>query len=369
MVQLDDIKLKYHDATYAFKDKDKKTLLKNGAFDRNMLIDTVLTLTTICGTLFEMQNSSTIDEEKLSESFAKKAETLIEKVINKKFPEVESGGEKPKEDDQHIIVLESKDEENSGSFNERTWAEAVKSNISVKLKDVPVSKTFLDRAGKGRIILPDEKTCNDAKTVLENDFNVTKTAATSKLLLPKMKIHNIQVESFNTNEELSDLIVEKNKDVKELLQANEKSKLSVLFVDRKYKNAVIKVTPDVRSVLIRRTRIYVGMESLYISDHYHVDQCFACQGFGHRQDSDFCPKKEGTPVCMYCAGAHRSSECAHKKSFQSHKCINCFKSNVTQIRFHAHDHVAGSRKCPMFLRELDKVKSRTCFDTKNFPEM
>ena len=35
MVELDDIKLKYHDATYAFKDKDKKTLLKNGAFDTN----------------------------------------------------------------------------------------------------------------------------------------------------------------------------------------------------------------------------------------------------------------------------------------------------------------------------------------------
>ena len=67
---------------------------------------------------------------------------------------------------------------------------------------------------------------------------------------------------------------------------------------------------------------------------------------------------------MYCAGAHRSSECANKKTFQNHKCINCSKSNVTQLRFHAHDHVAGSRKCPMFLRELDKVKGRTCFDTK-----
>ena len=64
-----------------------------------------------------MQKKSTIDEEKLSESFAKKAETLIEKIISKKFPEVECGVEKPKENDQHIIVLESKDEENSGSFN------------------------------------------------------------------------------------------------------------------------------------------------------------------------------------------------------------------------------------------------------------
>ena len=79
MKELDDIKLKYQDTTFTFKDKDKKTLLKNGAYNRNMLIDTVLTLTTICGTLFEMRNSSTIDEETLSESFAKKAETLIEK--------------------------------------------------------------------------------------------------------------------------------------------------------------------------------------------------------------------------------------------------------------------------------------------------
>ena len=59
------------------------------------------------------------------------------------------------------------------------------------------------------------------------------------------------------------------------------------------------------------------MESLYITDNYHDDKCFACRGFGHRQDSEFCPKKEGTPVCVYCAGAHWSSQCAHKKTVQT----------------------------------------------------
>ena len=79
----------------------------------------------------------------------------------------------------------------------------------MKLKGVPVSKAFLDQAGNGRIILPDEKTCNDDKIVLVNDFSIIKTEAESRLLLPKLKIHNIQFESFNTNEDSSELIAEK----------------------------------------------------------------------------------------------------------------------------------------------------------------
>ena len=105
-----------------------------------------------------------------------------------------------------------------------------------------------------------------------------------------------------TYEELSNLVVENNKDMKKLLQTNARSKIIVLLVDRKYEFADIKVKPDVRSLQNERTGIYAGMEFSCLTDHYHVDlrfawqavthhvdHCSAWQAFGHRQDTDYCP--------------------------------------------------------------------------------
>ena len=47
------LKVKYDDAMFPFKGKDKTVVLKNGSFDRKMLIDTVFALNTVCIALLD----------------------------------------------------------------------------------------------------------------------------------------------------------------------------------------------------------------------------------------------------------------------------------------------------------------------------
>ena len=97
--------------------------------------------------------------------------------------------------------------------------------------------------------------------------------------------------------------------------------------------------------------------------------CYACQGFGHRQDSDYCPKKDEQPTCSYCAGGYRSRMCRFKNIVEKHRCVNCAKSPVSGIKSNANYHKAGSKKCPVYNKEIQYVKNRTSFDVRNYPDM
>ena len=310
--------------------------------------------------------------EDIANCVASKTEALLKKIVLENtsqriqdFPKEEV----TKNDSKHVVVVESKEDGENKHFNNQTWADVLKTNISKKLEDVPVTKTYLNREGKGHIVFPDEKSCNAAKNKLAVDFQVSQSVSKPKVVLPKLKIHNLKMDQFDNNEQLQEHIIKKNEGINALLSGNSKSKLSVLFTDKKYNFAVVKVTPDVREIIMQRSRIYINLESYYVSDHYHVQQCYACQGFGHRQDSSFCPKKDTEPTCMFCAGAHRSRLCTFKNNAENHKCVNCANSPVPGIRAHANDHKAGSRKCPVYEREIEYAKKRTCFGAKNFADM
>ena len=63
-----------------------------------------------------------------------------------------------------------------------------------------------------------------------------------------------------------------------------------------------------------------------------VQQCYHCQSFGHRANSEYCPNKNSNPTCFYCGCAHKSSECFDKDDKSKHKCVNCNKSSNQTIK-------------------------------------
>ena len=140
----------------------------------------------------------------------------------------------------------------------------------------------------------------------------------------------------------------------------------VLFIDKENKSALLKVTPCIREVIMKNQRIYLDLESHYVSDSFHVQQCYHCQSFGHKANSDNCASKTSEPTCFYCGCAHKSSACRNKHDKSKQKCANCSKSNVQTIKSAASNHNASSKNCPIYQKEIELIKSKTCYESKNY---
>ena len=189
---------------------------------------------------------------------------------------------------------------------------------------------------------------NEAESALSEEYKVTKSSRSPRKLLPKLKISNLNVDDIESPTDLKNKILSKNRSVAAALENGNQSRLDVLFIDKKTKNAVIKVTPDVRETILSSKRIFLNMESHTVTDSLHVEQCYHCQGFGHRSGSDRCPRKDTDPICLFCAGTHRSSTCRNKSDRNKHKCSNCLKSNVRETKANAKTHRASDKTCPSY---------------------
>ena len=93
-----------------------------------------------------------------------------------------------------------------------------------------------------------------------------------------------------------------------------------------------------------------------IRDSFHILQCYNCQSFGHNSKS--CNKID-EPTCLYCSGKHKSKGCTKKNNRDEHKCSNCTKKNFSN------KHTSNSKKCPLLLKQLEKVINMTSLNPKN----
>ena len=125
-----------------------------------------------------------------------------------------------------------------------------------------------------------------------------------------MKLTGIDTQLMATAEILKASILEKNQNIAELVQSG--LTMDVLFIEHKFGNAVLKVSPEIRRVMVSQGHIFVDMMSVRVRDHFQPLQCFYCQDFGHNQGSSTCKAPAGTNVCMYCSKNHRSKDCQVK---------------------------------------------------------
>ena len=103
-------------------------------------------------------------------------------------------------------------------FSDETWSNAVQRNISKKLDKIPVKKVLLNRKVEGCIVLPDKDTCTSAKTHLETDFEANQENKKRKPLLPRLKIHNVSTENFESKEKFAEKILLKNTNIKNVCE-------------------------------------------------------------------------------------------------------------------------------------------------------
>ena len=153
-------------------------------------------------------------------------------------------------------------------------------------------------------------------------------------------------------------ILDKNPGINECVEKGQTLDIVLINVPGKY--AIAKVSPEIRKVLMSNGKLYLGMRSHRIRDHFQPLQCFACQVHGHKQGSTDC-KHHGTDrknTCLYCSGDHMSKDCPVKKEPRKYKCANCAHSDKPELRNNC-CHTSTSLKCPFVIKEINALLRRT----------
>ena len=170
-------------------------------------------------------------------------------------------------------------------------------------------------------------------------------------------VFDIDIDTYSDKSILRAGILDKNQGIKDMIENADD--FSVILIDSVNKYAVLKVTPEIRRYIISRGKIFLGMYSLRVRDHFQPLQCFSCQQHGHKQGSPECKHfDKSDKTCLYCTGDHLSRECKVKKDASKHACANCLHSSNPEHQKNA-SHKSTSFKCPFVVKEVNSLIHRT----------
>ena len=279
-------------------------------------------------------------------------------------PETTTSENKP--ETMHTLVIEKNTESEDDKMTENEWTTVVKNDVKTKLKNVPVIKAASSN-GAAKLHFKSKEHLDRAQQALKEDYKVTSKSEERKKLNPKLTIADIDPD-VTSDEMLLDGLLNKNDNIRVLKDEGELIK--VVFFDKTQHFAVIQVSPKIREgIRCNRDRVCIDLQYYDVKDRIHVIQCYHCQEYGHMSGSPYCKQKDQDPTCFYCAGKHASKDCRSKrdKKTKSIKCSNCEKSKNRNERSACGTHKASDTLCPFYVRERQRVMSRTagCEESKN----
>ncbi len=170
-------------------------------------------------------------------------------------------------------------------------------------------------------------------------------------------------------------IVEKNPSIKQLKDM--KHTLDIVYMNKVKRTwnqhetdeltIGLKLSPSMYHVIYEQQQgtMYLGSRRYRVIDRFYIKQCYHCQQIGHTSADCIHAKSNKAPVCMYCAGEHRSSSCPNKKIKETHMCGRCLSSPHRGDTENAKTHNAGSPHCPVLIREHHRQAANTDFTSKN----
>ena len=260
----------------------------------------------------------------------------------------------------HTLTIEKKPEEEEGEvspISENEWVTVMRNDLKGSLKGLPVQKASLS-SGTATLRFASKDHLDRAEQVLTPKYKVSPKSEDQKKLDPKLTISNLDPD-ITTKEKLQEELLDENEYIKEL---NGPEKMKVVFLDKDDHFAVIQVSAEIREAIRKNNdRVHLGLQSHRVWDRFHVTQCYHCQEFGHTSGSKYCKSKESASTCFYCAGSHKSRDCRSKKdrTINKIKCSNCSKSKSHAEKRTAMTHKASDSLCPFYIREKERIMSRT----------
>ena len=253
-----------------------------------------------------------------------------------------------------ILIVKPKD----GQSASKEALSKTSKDIETALKSIPVSSCRETKTGALVVKLPTETAKAEASSAITSTLLTDSIYQLSepKKMLPKMTVTGLSP-SMNDNQIIPS-ILEKNDNIKSLVEAGNTFNLLFTKTSNSTKYAVIKMSPELRSSIIQQGNlIYAGLTRCRAYDRFWVTRCYHCQRFGHVTDK--CPRKNDTPTCVYCAGSHKSKDCNNK---DSPKCINCCSSKrEADVDPTSVAHFASNTDCPAMSSEKKKLIENTNF--------
>ena len=250
--------------------------------------------------------------------------------------------------EQQVLVIKPK----TGREVDAEKIARATNNIAGSLKSVPVRGLRETKLGSIVVKFPTKEAKDEATNLMTEYFDDSSefTVSEPKKMMPKITLTGISATFADS--EIIESIREKNKNIDELVERG--FSLSLLFSKIKNDNkiAVLKMSPEIRLAIEKANRyVYVGLNRCRAYDRFWVTQCYHCQNFGHI--STRCPQKDKDPVCLFCAGNHRSSTCTRKST---PKCANCSSHETFRG---SSNHSATSSDCPIMSSQREKVIENT----------
>ena len=360
-MSFEETKVKLLNVLKAYNGMTKEGVINQSKYSRNILTDFVFALKDIAELvgIIELQSLTATNDicDKLMGKFNNMiSETMpdvIKSVIKSQHEERDHSSGKDQE--KFSILVEKGNDE---TFSKESWSDIAKHNINDKLKHVPVQKTLVTREGQGCIVLPSKKAQDQAELALKDDFTIVKSVKSQSKILPKLMIYDIDEFGRDDASLLKEAIADKSESIRALI--NDGKTLDVIYIDERRRHAVLKVSPEIRNVIMKYGTVFVGMQSHRAKDHVHVIQCYACQKYGHKQGSQHCQIRVGHHHCLYCSGDHRSKDCPVKADKSKYKCLNCANSKNKQYQENS-CHTSTSNSCPFVIKEKEATLRRTAF--------
>ena len=366
---LSTVKAKMDETLKIYNGKSIDTIVRTGSYKKDVLAESVFSLKYVAEELYKI-----IVHIKKDDALDKCNELMNEmKSLKDSLPEIikdtirSADGihhdstlsnlavNDTEDKERHVIVLQEKN--SNAKFDEKSWSNVVKSTLKDELKTIPVNKSLVNKNGQGCLFFPNKDAQTEAKSALEQIFDVTTDSKPRKAIMPKIKVFDLDIEMYNNKEDLRQGIMDKNPEIANMV-GNEND-LGIILLDTSRNFAILKVSPNIREFMINRGKIFVGMHSVKVRDHFQPLQCYACQKYGHKQGSQDCVHfgKE-TNNCLYCCGNHFSKDCQVKRDSSKHVCANCSQSNSHEQKNNA-SHKSTSFKCPFMVREINSLIHRT----------
>ena len=202
-------------------------------------------------------------------------------------------------------------------------ASATPSSVSVDgltnvFKSIPVKSCRATSHGSVVVKFPHGEAEADAKALVGSSVDFMDVAVCEpKKMLPKMTL--LDVPPSLPDGEIVSGILEKNPQIKQLLNAGYTLTLDFSRVRDGKNISVIKMSLMSAMLLPRSGNgVFLGLTICLTFDIFWATQCHHCQKFGHTKD--WCPAKNTSPTCSFCAAPHTSLDCPDKGVL---KCVNC----------------------------------------------
>ena len=247
---------------------------------------------------------------------------------------------------------------------ENKWTTVVRPKVEKALKNIPVLDTSVNRKHT-QLFFETDDDLKEAEKALSPFLNVTPVVEKQKKRDPRLMISDLDQDLLNKEALMDAILSDKNEGIKRLHQ--EGKTISVVHVNKPGRYAVIKVAPEIRTMIAdNRDRIFLKLRQHIVKDRFYVTQCFHCQRYGHVAGSVYCPNKDRSPTCAFCSGDHDTRQCRAKNDndLGRMKCVNCDVGGSKEDKKYAKSHPASSNLCPHYVNARGRLMENTSGVTK-----